>query len=131
MSFTPTQRKRARRQARAFLKDIGVPASLKGFLILSEAIAIVAEYPDRGEVLATLFLDVCTRLKQDITYNACWRNCEKCILTAFKRCPQQKLEEYFGSVVDPEKGIITVGEFVGTAGMIIHDIIIKMREEPI
>ena len=128
MAFSVTQKKRARRQALAFLKEVGIPANLKGFRPLAESIAISAEFPDRANSLDNIMSAACKNLNMGYAYKPIFNNIDACITKCFKRCSQAKLDEYFGTVLDPEKGSLSVHEFICTAAYIVHDKTVRMRE---
>lgn len=129
MAFSYTQKKRARRLAASFLKEIGTPARMAGFTVLQEAIAVVAEYPDRIRPLDGLLKSVAETLHQGYVYNRFFDRCDDTIAKAMKRCKPEKAEEYFGATILPEKGAPTVSDFIAEAAGVIRSRTIKMRKE--
>ena len=127
--FTVTQRKRARRLAKSLLKEVGIPASLKGYAPLAECIAIVSEYPEKIENFCALSAQAYKTLNMGFNYDSAYHCFDRCISTCFKRCSQEKLIEHFGCTLNPETGSLTAREFVATAGVIVHDKTLRMREE--
>lgn len=128
MAFTVTQKKRARRLSKAFLKELGCPANLKGFPVLSECIAQVAEFPERINPLKLLLENVYKDMHMGYNYPTAFQNISACICTVFRRCSQEKLAEHFGCVISPEKGSLSCAEFIATSALEIHDKTLRMRE---
>ena len=126
--YTILQKKRVRRIARSFLREVGLPPNKAGFPLMVELISIVAEYPDKISPLAPLMESCCKDLNIHYYYNTTFHRIKDAISIIYSRCSPEKLDEHFASCTDPKAGHMTVAEFIATAAAIVNDRTIKVRD---
>lgn len=95
------------------LQEIGVPAHIRGYEYLKEAIILEITHPEEKyirSVTKKLYPDIAQKL--DTTSSRVERAIRHAIEVAYNRGNIVKLEEIFGYTVDPNKGKPTNSEFI-------------------
>lgn len=113
-------------ETRRTLTELGVPDHLVGHPYLIRAIMIVADdYRRIGAMtkpgglyhaLAEEFGETASRVERAIRH---------CIEVAWTRCDYEVLNDYFGNIVNPEKGKTTNSEFIARVASVIR---MRMRQ---
>ena len=92
------------------LKDIGIPANLKGYYYLRCAIVKALESPNIQYSLTSLYHEIA------MEFNTTYHNVERCIRTAIsslsENCNQAKLLEIFGYLVEGDDKNLTNSQFI-------------------
>lgn len=92
------------------LKRLGVPANLKGYNALMQAILLVDSNPYQVKVTKEVYAEI-ARATNSTAFKV-----ERCIRNAiertFERSDPEILQEYFGSTPDMRKGKLTNTEFI-------------------
>lgn len=93
------------------LKDVGVPASLKGYEYLKIAInAVLNDRTYMDQVTMRLYSDVAAMC--DTTPSRVERNIRRAIEGAFNNMDPEQITEYFGRCYSYRKGKVTNSEFI-------------------
>lgn len=93
------------------LHDMGMPANLRGYEYLREAVMQCVREPDTVRGITTrLYPRVAAVF--DTTPSRAERAMRNAIETAFSRGDIEKLRDVFGYTIHPDKGRPTVSEFV-------------------
>lgn len=105
----------------ACLTEIGIPANLKGFGYLCDAIQMASE--DK-----TYLEDITKRLYPDVakkyphaTGSRAERAMRHAIEVAFNRTDSEKAAKYFGNAIDPERGKPTNSQFIAGLVLFLRD----------
>lgn len=95
----------------SYIQTIGIPANVKGYHFLREAILIVAENPMRGSgITKDLYPEVAKRF--NTTASKVERNIRNAIEIAFKRGNDETYVEIFKGTIKQSKGRPTNSEFI-------------------
>lgn len=97
--------------ATSYIQTIGIPANVKGYHLLREAILIVAENPMRGSgITKDLYPEVAKRF--NTTASKVERNIRNAIEIAFNRGNSETYLEIFKGTINQSKGRPTNSEFI-------------------
>lgn len=95
------------------LKRLGIPANIKGYKLLREALLAVCMEPGKMRPLKqNIYMPLAERYGS--TIKCVERNIRHAIETAAIRCDTEAFYEYFGYTISPEKGKPTNSEFIAT-----------------
>ena len=101
------------------LRQLGVPAHIKGYQYLRKAIIAVAKEPEIiSGVTKILYPDIAR--SYGTTPGSVERAMRKAIEAAWDRGDIDCLQHYFGNAVNPEKGKPTNSEFIATVADIMY-----------
>ena len=94
-----------------YIQTIGIPANLKGYHFLREAILLVADNPMRGSgITKDLYPEVAKKF--ETTASKVERDIRNAIEIAFKRGNDEIYVEYFKGTIKQSKGRPTNSEFI-------------------
>lgn len=97
--------------ATEYIQSIGIPANVKGYHFLREAILIVAQNPMRGTgITKDLYPEVAKKFST--TSSKVERNIRNAIEIAFKRGNDETYAEFFRGTINQNKGRPTNSEFI-------------------
>lgn len=95
----------------SYIQTIGIPANVKGYHFLREAILIVADNPMRGSgITKDLYPEVAKKF--NTTASKVERNIRNAIEIAFKRGNDETYVKIFKGTINPAKGRPTNSEFI-------------------
>jgi two-component system response regulator (stage 0 sporulation protein A) len=98
-------------QVSDILRDLGVPANIKGYRFLREAISLCVVKPDAiNRVVKEIYPEVAWKF--DTTPMRAERAIRHAIEVAFERGNIVKLQEIFGHTINSNKGKATNSEFI-------------------
>lgn len=102
-----------------YLKELGIPAQMKGYYYLKEAIEMEIKDPLLVEKMTTkLYPDIAK--VWETTPSRVERAIRHSIEVAFSRCDPKILEAYFMNTIDPMKGKPTNGEFIANVAEMVR-----------
>lgn len=105
------------------MHEVGVPAHIKGYCYLREAIAMVAEDMSRINYITKLLYPEVAR-RHDTTSSRVERAIRHAIEVAWNRADTDVLNNMFGYTIDRNRGKPTNGEFIAMLSNMVH---LKMK----
>ncbi len=96
------------------LKEFGIPAHIKGYTYLKEAIAYYAKYKERKGTGCQMTVELYPHVaeKFETTTQRVERAIRHAVETAWDRSPNELLKKYFGYTVSTSKGKPSNSEFI-------------------
>lgn len=110
-SDSPTTSESMEMRVTSIIHDIGIPAHLKGYRYIREAILLVVEDMDMIDAVTKILYPTVAR-KFDTTASRVERAIRHAIEVAWDRGDLETLQKYFGYTVSNAKGKPTNSEFI-------------------